>query len=147
MFNKFMQEALNEAEKSLHLSEVPVGAVVVKDGIIIGRGHNLKETSNDGTMHAEIIAIKNACRNLNNWRLSDCDLFVTLEPCPMCAGAIIETRIRRVYIGAENANSGAAGTVYDILGKRSLNSTSDIYFGIMEEECKNLLKNFFEKLR
>jgi tRNA(adenine34) deaminase len=147
MFNKFMQEALNEAEKSLHLGEVPVGAVVVKDGIIIGRGHNLKETSNDGTMHAEIIAIKNACRNLNNWRLSNCDLFVTLEPCLMCAGAIIETRIRRVYIGAENANSGAAGTVYDILGKKSLNSTSDIYFGIMGEECKNLLKNFFEKLR
>lgn len=137
-----MQCAIDEAVLSLKLGEMPVGAVVVKDGIIIGKGHNLKETEKDATQHAEINAIKDACINIGNWRLNDASLYVTLEPCPMCAGAIIESRIKRVYIGAESRDSGAAGTAYDFLNKKV-----DVYFGIMEDDCKKLISDFFSRLR
>lgn len=147
MINKFMEAALLEAEKSYQLGEVPVGAVIVKEGQIIGRGFNQKESTNDATAHAEIIAIKEACKTLGSWRLDDCSMYVTLEPCPMCAGAILEARIKRVYIGAESDKSGAAGTVVDILNNSYLGSKTEVYFGIMEEECKTLLKDFFENLR
>ncbi|WP_253666971.1 nucleoside deaminase [Thermoanaerobacterium thermosaccharolyticum] len=142
MYNKYMQCAIDEAVLSLKLGEMPVGAVVVKDGIIIGKGHNLKETEKDATQHAEINAIKDACINIGNWRLNDASLYVTLEPCPMCAGAIIESRIKRVYIGAESRDSGAAGTAYDFLNKKV-----DVYFGIMEDDCKKLISDFFSRLR
>ena len=147
MINKFMEAALLEAKKSYQLGEVPVGAVIVKEGQIIGRGFNQKESTNDATAHAEIIAIKEACKTLGSWRLDDCSMYVTLEPCPMCAGAILEARIKRVYIGAESDKSGAAGTVVDILNNNYLGSKTEVYFGIMEEECKTLLKDFFENLR
>ena len=147
MINKFMEAALLEAKKSYQLGEVPVGAVIVKEGQIIGRGFNQKESTNDATAHAEIIAIKEACKTLGSWRPDDCSMYVTLEPCPMCAGAILEARIKRVYIGAESDKSGAAGTVVDILNNSYLGSKTEVYFGIMEEECKTLLKDFFENLR
>lgn len=147
MINRFMEAAILEAKKSYQLGEVPVGAVIVKDGQIIGKGFNQKESSNDATAHAEILAIKEACKTLGSWRLDDCSMYVTLEPCPMCAGAILESRIKRVYIGAESERTGAAGTVVDILNNSYLGSKTEVYFGIMEEECKTLLKDFFENLR
>ncbi|EGD52028.1 CMP/dCMP deaminase, zinc-binding [Thermoanaerobacter ethanolicus JW 200] len=147
MINRFMEAAILEAKKSYQLGEVPVGAVIVKDGQIIGKGFNQKESSNDATTHAEILAIKEACKTLGSWRLDDCSMYVTLEPCPMCAGAILESRIKRVYIGAESERTGAAGTVVDILNNSYLGSKTEVYFGIMEEECKTLLKDFFENLR
>ncbi|MBE3591451.1 MAG: nucleoside deaminase [Thermoanaerobacter sp.] len=147
MINRFMEAAILEAKKSYQLGEVPVGAVIVKDGQIIGKGFNQKESSNDATAHAEILAIKEACKTLGSWRLDDCSIYVTLEPCPMCAGAILESRIKRVYIGAESERTGAAGTVVDILNNNYLVSKTEVYFGIMEEECKTLLKDFFENLR
>lgn len=137
-----MQSAINEAMLSFKAGEMPVGAVVVRDGIIIGKGHNLKESEKDATQHAEINAIKDACKNIGDWRLNDASLYVTLEPCPMCAGAIIESRIKRVYIGTESYDSGAAGTVYDFLNKKI-----EVYFGIMEDDCKKLMKDFFNRLR
>ncbi|AIS51255.1 tRNA-specific adenosine deaminase TadA [Thermoanaerobacter kivui] len=147
MINKFMEAAILEAKKSYQLGEVPVGAVIVKGRQIIGRGFNQKESANDATAHAEILAIREACKTLGSWRLDDCSMYVTLEPCPMCAGAILEARIKRVYIGAESDKSGAAGTVVDILNNSYLGSKTEVYFGIMEEECKTLLKDFFENLR
>ncbi|HHW56457.1 MAG TPA: nucleoside deaminase [Clostridia bacterium] len=147
MINKFMEAAILEAKKSYQLGEVPVGAVIVKDGQIIGKGFNQKESSNDATAHAEILAIKEACKTLGSWRLDDCSMYVTLEPCPMCVGAILESRIKRVYIGAESERTGAAGTVVNILNNKDLGSKTEVYFGIMEEECKALLKDLFENLR
>ncbi|KHO61544.1 adenosine deaminase [Thermoanaerobacter sp. YS13] len=147
MANKFMEEALKEAKKSYELGEVPVGAVIVKNGEIIAKGHNQKESSNNATAHAEIIAIREACRRLGNWRLEDCSLYVTMEPCPMCAGAIVEARIKRVYIGTESPKEGAAGSVINILNNKDLGTSTEVYFGIMEEEAKGLLKKFFENLR
>jgi len=147
MINKFMEAAILEAKKSYQSGEVPVGAVIVKEGQIIGRGFNQKESTNDATAHAEIIAIKEACETLGSWRLDGCSMYVTLEPCPMCAGAILESRIKRVYIGEESDKSGAAGTVVDILNNSYLGSKTEVYFGIMEEECKTLLEDFFENLR
>jgi len=147
MINKFMKAAILEANKSYQLREVPVGAVIVKDDQIIGRGFNQKEATNDVTAHAEIMAIKEACKTLGSWRLDDCSMYVTLEPCPMCAGAILEARIKRVYIGTESDKSGAAGTVINLLNNPDLGSKTEVYFGIMEDECKMLLENFFKTLR
>ncbi|MDP9751832.1 tRNA adenosine(34) deaminase TadA [Thermoanaerobacter pentosaceus] len=147
MINRFMEAAILEAKKSYQLGEVPVGAVIVKDGQIIGKGFNQKESSNDATAHAEILAIKEACKTLGSWRLDDCSMYVTLEPCPMCAGAILEARIKRVYIGTESDKSGAAGTVINLLNNPDLGSKTEVYFGIMEDECKMLLENFFKTLR
>jgi len=147
MYLSFMEAAILEAKKSLKLGEVPVGAVVVKDGTIIGRGFNKKETLNDPTAHAEIIAIKEACKSTNNWRLDNCSIYVTMEPCPMCAGAIAEAKIKKVYIGAISDKSGAAGTVIDVLNNSQLGNKTEVYFGIREEDCKNLIKDFFKKLR
>lgn len=107
---KWMQEALKEARLAKDKGEVPIGAVVVKDGTVIGRGHNQKEGSQDATLHAELMAIRQANHTLGNWRLEDCDLYVTLEPCPMCSGAIVQSRIRRVYYGPYDPKSGAAGS-------------------------------------
>mgnify|MGYP001180492241 CR=1 FL=1 len=147
MENPFMIEAIKEAYEALKVGEVPVGAVIVRDGRIISRAHNLRETRNQATYHAEILCIEETCRILGTWRLSDCDLYVTLEPCPMCAGAIINSRIRSVYFGAYDPKGGACGSVIDLFRDGKFNHTPIIYAGIMEEACKKPLKEFFRNLR
>lgn len=145
--DNFMEEALSLAEKAFSLDEIPVGAVVVRDGEIISRGYNRNRELNDPTMHAEIIAIKGACEFLANERLTGCDLYVTKEPCPMCAGAIVHARIKRVIIGAEDIKAGACGTVLDVCGNTRLNHRPEIVFGIKKVESAFLLKKFFRHKR
>ena len=144
---KFMKEALKEAKKAYNKLEVPVGAVIVKDGKIIARAYNQKECKNDTTNHAEILAIKKASKKLNSWRLIDCDMFVTLEPCSMCAGALIQSRIRKVYIGAPDLKTGACGSVLNLLEDYTFNHKVENETGILKEECENILKRFFKELR
>ncbi|MDM8534422.1 tRNA adenosine(34) deaminase TadA [Clostridiaceae bacterium HSG29] len=147
MKKTYMEEALKEAIKALEIDEVPIGAVIVKDNVIIGRGHNLKESLNDPTMHAEIIAIKDACRNLGTWRLTDCDMYVTIEPCVMCAGAIYQSRIRSIIIGSPDEKAGGVVSLYNILFDERLNHQVKVYLGIMKKECSNIMKSFFSELR
>lgn len=147
MNNPYMMQAIIEARKAFELGEVPVGAVIVCDGKIIARAYNLRETSNQAIAHAETLAIQEACSKRGSWRLDDCDLYVTLEPCPMCAGAIINARIKSVYYGAYDSKGGACGSVVDLFKKGSFNHSPIVYSGIMEEECETLLKEFFSKLR
>jgi len=142
-----MQQALLEAQKAYAKDEVPVGAVIVMNGEIIGAGHNCRESDNDPTMHAEIVAIRAASRQLKSWRLSGCDLFVTLEPCPMCAGAIIQSRIDRVVFGAFDPKAGCAGTLYNLLSDTRFNHRAEIVSGVSEEECADLLRRFFKDKR
>ena len=144
---KFMQEALKEAKKAGEKLEVPVGCVIVKDGKIIARAHNLKEIKADTTKHAEIIAIQKASKKLEAWRLLDCEMYITLEPCPMCAGAIIQSRIKKVYIGAMDEKTGACGSVLNLLHDYSFNHIVEVETGIEREECEKILKEFFKKLR
>ena len=144
---KFMKEALKQAKKAYDKLEVPVGAVIVKDGKIIARAYNQKEEKNDTTNHAEIMAIKKASKKLNSWRLLDCDMYVTLEPCSMCAGALIQSRIRKVYIGAPDQKTGACGSVLNLLEDFKFNHKVEIEQGILKDECENLLKEFFVELR
>ncbi|GFR36566.1 tRNA adenosine(34) deaminase TadA [Thermobrachium celere] len=143
----FMREAIKEAKKCLFIDEVPVGAVVVKDGKIVGRGHNLRETLKDATAHAEILAIKEACRNLGGWRLIDCEIYVTLEPCVMCAGALVNSRIKRLIFGAYDKRFGACGTLYNIAYDERLNHRIEVVGGVLEKECATLLSDFFRKKR
>lgn len=143
----FMEEALRLAEDAFSLDEIPVGAVIVKDGAVISRGCNRNRELNDPTMHAEIIAIRNACEFMANERLLDCDLFVTKEPCAMCAGAIVHARIRRLVIGAEDVKYGACGSVLDVCGNPLLNHKPEIVFGVKKEESIFLLKKFFQQKR
>lgn len=139
----FMKAAIKEALKAS--SDIPVGAVIVRNGEIIAQAHNTKEIDNDVTSHAEIIAIRKAEKFLNNWRLEDCDIYVTLEPCPMCGWAILQSRIKNVYFGSYDINYGSFSSRIDL---RKLSSFSlNVYGGIMEDECDNILKNFFERLR
>ena len=144
---KFMKEALKEAKKAYGKLEVPVGAIVVKDGKIIARAHNLKETKKDTTKHAEILAIQKASRKLESWRLLDCEMYVTLEPCSMCAGAIINARIKKLYIGALDEKTGAAGSVFNLFEDYKFNHNVEVEQGIMQDECEKILKDFFKKLR
>ncbi len=144
---KFMQEALNEAIKAYELKEIPIGAVIVRNGEVIGRGHNLKETLKDATLHAEISAIKHACNNLKGWRLPDCTMYVTLEPCSMCAGALVNARVEKLVIGTRDLKTGACGSVLNIVQMNKLNHQVDVVFGVMEEECSTLLSDFFKELR
>lgn len=143
----YMKQALKEAEKAYKKLEVPVGAVIVKDGKIIARAHNQKETRTDTTKHAEILAIQKASKKLESWRLIDCDMYVTLEPCSMCAGAIINSRIKNVYIGASDEKTGAVGSVLNLFTDYKFNHNVNFEKGILEDECKNLLQEFFRKLR
>ena len=142
-----MKAALKEAKKAYDKLEVPVGAVIVKDRKIIARAHNLKETKNDTTKHAEILAIQKASKKLNSWRLIDCEMYVTLEPCSMCAGALINSRIKKVYIGASDQKTGAVGSVFNLLEDYTFNHKVEYEKGVMQEECENILKEFFKKLR
>ena len=144
---KFMKEALKEAQKSYKKEEIPVGAIIVKDGKIIARGHNLKETKTDPTKHAEIIAIQKACKKLQTWRLTGCTMYVTLEPCSMCAGSLIQSRLDKVVIGTMDEKTGACGSVLNLLSDYKFNHTVQIETGIMQEECKTILQQFFKELR
>ncbi len=142
-----MKEALKEAGKAYNKLEVPVGAVIVKDGKVIARGYNQKEMKQDTVNHAEILAIKKASKKLGSWRLNDCDMYVTLEPCSMCAGALIQARIRKVYIGALDEKTGACGSVLNLLGDYDFNHKVEVETGILKDECENMLKKFFKELR
>lgn len=142
-----MRLAIIEAGKALEIEEVPIGAVVISKGEIIGRGYNLRENTNDPTAHAEIIALKNAAANLNSWRLDECSLYVTIEPCPMCAGAIVQARIKRLVYGAKDPKAGAAGSLYNIVRDKRLNHQVELKAGVLAEECGDLMKGFFRKLR
>ena len=144
---KFMKEALKEAKKAYDKLEVPVGAVIVKNGKVIARSHNLKETKKDTTKHAEILAIEKASKKLGAWRLLDCDMYVTLEPCSMCAGAIINARIKKLYIGTLDDKTGAAGSVLNLFEDYKFNHNVKLEKGILEKECEKILKEFFKDLR
>ena len=143
----YMKQALKEAEKAYKKLEVPVGAVIVKDGKIIARAHNQKETKTDTTKHAEILAIQKASKKLKSWRLIDCEMYVTLEPCSMCAGAMINSRIKKVYIGTMDEKTGSAGSVLNLFEDYTFNHKVEAEVGIMKEECQEILTNFFKELR
>lgn len=143
----FMREAIKEAKKAEAITEVPIGAIIVKDGEIIGRGYNQRETTNRAVSHAEIMAIEEANKYLDNWRLEDCALFVTLEPCPMCSGAIIMSRIPDVYYGASDYKGGTAGTLMNLLEDQRFNHQAYVESGLLQEETSQLLSNFFRNLR
>ena len=142
----FMKVAKEEAILGMNKGEIPVGAVIVKDGVIIGRAHNLKETLNDSTAHAEILAIKEASKNVGNWRLNGTEMYVTLEPCPMCASAISQSRISKLYIGTFNKDMGACGSVMNLLDNRGLNSFVEVKW-VYDEECSTILTKFFTSRR
>ncbi len=142
-----MRIAINEALAAISENEMPVGAVVVKDGIVISVAHNVRNRMHDPTLHAEIVAIREACTKLDDWRLEDCDLYVTLEPCVMCSGAIINSRMRSVYFGAYDKEYGAAGGRIDLFSGSYFGCPTTVYGGIMEDECTELLKTFFHNLR
>ncbi|CUN02045.1 MULTISPECIES: tRNA adenosine(34) deaminase TadA [Turicibacter] len=143
----YMQAAIEEAKKAQNLGEVPIGAVIVKDGEIIARGYNLRETSQLSNAHAEMIAIAKANEMVGSWRLEDCTLYVTLEPCPMCAGAIVQSRIPTVVFGAHDPKGGCCGTIYNLLDESKFNHRCELVSGVLEEECGQLLSDFFRNLR
>ena len=143
----FMREALAEARAAGAMGEVPIGAVIVRNGEIIARGHNLTETQKDPTAHAEMNAIRTAARRLGGWRLPGCEMYVTCEPCSMCAGALVWCRMERLYIGAMDPKAGACGSVFNIAEEPRLNHRLEVERGILGEECAALLKDFFRELR
>lgn len=143
----YMGIALDLAKKAYKKGEVPIGAVVVLNDKIIGKGYNRRNASGIATRHAEIVAIEKACKKIKDWRLENADIYVTLEPCPMCAGAIVNARIKKVYYGAAEPKSGGAGSAFDILGASGLNHKTECKGGVLGEECSNLIKNFFKSKR
>lgn len=144
---RFMREAIKQAKKAAKLGEMPVGAVIVRNGEIISRGYNKRETKKNALLHAEIIAVERACKKLGGWRLPECEIYVTLEPCPMCAGAILNSRIDRVYFGAYDPKSGCAGSRINLMDMNLCNYTAEVMGGVMQEECAWLIKEFFRELR
>lgn len=147
MQEKFMKLALAEAQKAFDKEEIPVGAVIVQNGKVIAKAHNLKETKHDTTNHAEILAIQKASKKLKKWRLTDCEMYVTLEPCSMCAGALINCRLNKLYIGTLDPKTGACGSVLNLLKDYKFNHAVDVETGILQEECEKILKDFFKFLR
>lgn len=143
----FMREALKLAQAAADAGEVPVGAVIVKDGAVIGRGRNRTEETKNPFAHAEMNAMQEALTAVGGWRLADCDMYVTLEPCSMCAGAIVHARLKNVYIGTSDPKTGACGSVMNILADEHLNHQPYVETGILQEECSEILKNFFRQLR
>jgi tRNA(adenine34) deaminase len=139
--------ALEEAKKALVAGEVPIGAIITYKGEIIARGHNLKETYQDPTAHAEMVVIREAAKKLQSWRLDDCTLYVTLEPCPMCAGAIVQARIPTLVYGATDLKAGAVESVVNLVQHKLLNHQAEVLAGIREEECKQILQDFFQLKR
>jgi tRNA(adenine34) deaminase len=144
---KFMRHAMNEARKAAQKGEVPVGAVVVKDGKIVGRGHNLTESKQSALTHAELMALNKASKKVKSWRLNDCDLYVTLEPCTMCAGAIVLSRIRNLYYGTTDPKAGAVESTIRVLDNPKLNHRVKLNGGILKEECSKVLSDFFKEVR
>lgn len=144
---KYMREAIRQARKAEALREVPIGCIIVFDGKIIGRGYNRRTVDKNVLAHAELTAIRKACKKIGDWRLEGCTMYVTLEPCPMCAGAIVQARIPRVVIGCMNPKAGCAGSILNLLQMPQFNHQVEIVRGIMEEECSVLLKTFFKELR
>ncbi|WP_173918045.1 tRNA adenosine(34) deaminase TadA [Halobacillus sp. Marseille-Q1614] len=143
----YMKLAIEEAKKAQAIGEVPIGAVIVHNDEVIASGYNLRESSQLASSHAEFIAIEKANRAIGSWRLEDCTLYVTLEPCPMCAGAIVQSRIPRVVYGAADPKAGCAGTLMNLLVEERFNHQCDVTAGVMEEECGGLLTSFFKELR
>ena len=143
----FMRAAIKQAQKAYEKSEVPIGCVIVHDGKIIARGYNRRNTDKSTLAHAEITAIRKAAKKLGDWRLEDCTLYVTLEPCPMCAGAIVQARITECVIGCMNPKAGCAGSVTNLLEMDGFNHKVTVRRGILEEECSSMLKTFFRELR
>ncbi|MBD2845480.1 tRNA adenosine(34) deaminase TadA [Paenibacillus sp. IB182496] len=144
---RWMREAIAEAHKAETIREVPIGAVIVRHGKVIAKGHNLRESVHDATAHAELIAIREASAANGAWRLLDCTLYVTLEPCPMCAGAIVQSRIGTVVYGAPDPKAGCAGTLMNLLQEPRFNHEAAVISGVLQEECAALLTNFFRRLR
>ncbi|WP_420828198.1 tRNA adenosine(34) deaminase TadA [Cytobacillus citreus] len=143
----FMLEAIKEAKKAEQIKEVPIGAIIVHNGEIIARAHNLRESNQNAIAHAELLAIDQACKQLGTWRLADAVLYVTLEPCPMCAGAIMLSRIKTVVYGAKDPKGGCAGTFMNLLQDERFNHQSEVVSGVLEKECRDLLSDFFKRLR
>ena len=143
----YMSQALELAREAADAGEVPVGCVIVRDGAIVGEGRNRREENGDATAHAELEAIRDACRRLGSWRLHRCTMYVTLEPCPMCAGAIVQARIPRVVIGCMNPKAGCAGSVLDMLHEDGFNHQAEVETGVLGEECSRMMKDFFKELR
>lgn len=143
----FINEAIKEAKKAYDKGEVPVGCLVVIDGKVIARSHNLRRSKSDATQHAEIIAISKACKKLNRWILDDATLYVTLEPCAMCAGAILQSRIKKVVFGAHEPKFGCCGSIMNLLDNPQFNHQTEVVSGVMEKEVESMMKNFFKELR
>ncbi len=144
---RYMKEAIRQARKAWKLREVPIGCVIVKDGKIIARGYNRRNTDKNTLAHAELLAIRKASRALGDWRLEACTMYITLEPCQMCAGAIVQARISRVVIGSRNPKAGCAGSVLNLLQVPQFNHQVELTEGILEEECSSMLTDFFKELR
>ena len=144
---EYLMKALNEAKKAYKKEEVPIGAIIVKDDKIIARAHNLRENKNSSLAHAEILCIEKACKKLNSWRLDGCVMYVTLEPCSMCTGAIIQARLKRLVIGTMDEKTGACGSVLNLINDYEFNHKVELETKVMETECKQIMKNFFKELR
>jgi len=144
---KYMNEAIKEAKIAVAQGEIPIGAVIIKNDQIIGRGHNMTESLKDPTAHAEMIAIRSASKALGGWRLLDCQMYVTTEPCSMCAGAIVWSRLSKLYIGTMDTKGGACGSIFNIVQDKRLNHYVEVEIGIMEQECKHIMQEFFKQLR
>lgn len=144
---KYMKEAIRQAKKAEALGDVPIGCVIEYQGKIIGRGYNRRMADKTVLAHAEILAMRKACRKMGDWRLEDCTMYITLEPCPMCAGAIVQARIPRVVVGCMNPKAGCAGSVLDLLHQPGLNHQVEMVQGVLEEECSEMLTSFFKALR
>ena len=142
-----MKIALAEADRARRKREIPIGAVIVKGGKVISRAHNLREQRKNALYHAEVLAVSRACRKLKSWRLTGCDMYVTLEPCAMCAGAVLQARISNLYFGAYDPKAGACGSIVDVLKADRLTHNVTVHAGILAEECAGILKNFFKGLR
>lgn len=147
MHERYMAVALEEAKKAEKLYEVPVGAIIVRDGIVVAKAHNMRETTRDATAHAELIAVRKACEALDSWRLADCEMYVTLEPCLMCSGAIILSRIKKLYIGTMDPKSGAAGSLLNVFEDYWFHHKCEVEQGILANECSKILKDFFKNKR
>ena len=145
--NRFMKEAIKEAKKAELIDEVPIGCVIVKDDKIVARGHNVRETKKTPLGHAEIVAIDKASKKLNRWRLDDCDIYITVEPCIMCSGAIIQSRIKHIYYGAKDLKGGAIESSINVLEAKNINHHPEVTSGILEEECSNIISQYFKRKR
>ena len=144
---RFMREAIKEAKKAELIDEVPIGCVIVKNNKVISRGHNIRESKQNPTGHAEIVAINKAAKKLNSWRLENCDIYITLEPCIMCSGAIIQSRIKHIYFGAFDPKGGALGSSINVLDAKNINHHPEVTSGVLQEECSKIITNYFKSKR